>query len=159
MSADNYFLIRRVGTRYALSMEFESARVDLDESTGEFDRALAEMGATSPIDAPGITWFDDLDAARVAAAEEYSEYGTSEDVERDAVGDTWAGRLSRLARLAETAGFDTRGWSHEDGALTMILDNGLRVRVEGAREALDQWLAWQEFVAPSAIVRFGPQQG
>lgn len=67
MSADNYYLIRRLGTRFVVSCCFASDTYDTP--TGE-----------RPIE-PHDKVCDTLDAAREYAVGEYSEYGVREDVD------------------------------------------------------------------------------
>lgn len=153
MSADNYYLIRRVGTRYAVTSESESALVDAPEGS-PLARALNATAVTTPLDDPSLAWFDDLAAARAYAYGQYSEYGVREDTERDAAGDTAAARLRDALRADPAA---ARGLSPllidptYDDRVYITLENGLVLEVVGPRELREEWVAFYEAVMPASL--------
>jgi len=98
MSADNFYLIRRVGSRYAVTMEFASSDPDLDPDASLLARATAKLFYPTPIDGASVRWFDSLALACTYADAQYSEYGTQESLATDAANDTFAARLTAAAR-------------------------------------------------------------
>ena len=100
MSADNFFLIRRAGTRYCVSSQGLSQETEpLEENPTARDLAL-HFAFYPAVDNPDrLEWFDTFEEAMDWADEGWSEYGTSADVEDDISGDTEAARRGRLAEL------------------------------------------------------------
>jgi hypothetical protein len=95
VSSDNFYLVRRAGERYAVSMEFASSVPDHDPRSA-LDDAVARFYYPTPIDSPNLVWFDSAPAALDYAHGEYSEYGVDTDTSADSAGDT---RMSRLIAL------------------------------------------------------------
>jgi hypothetical protein len=121
MSSDNFYLIRRAGTRYAVTDESESARMELS-SEDPMTSALAGLSSPAPIDSLRIAWFDDESAASTYAHGEYSEYGVETDTSTDASTDTYASRLARLLRTVAALvpdGSVVQSNHHEANAATL----------------------------------------
>jgi hypothetical protein len=93
MSSDNYYLVRRVGERFLVSMEFASN----DDVEGRLASAIVAVNTPRPIESEAVRWFDSESEAVEAAGKHYAEYGVVVDVERDASGDTFVERLAACA--------------------------------------------------------------
>lgn len=148
MSSDNYFLIRRVGGRFAVSMEFAS-------DANVFDQVPPCLSGSTPIDSPRIIWFDDLNLARDYTFGEYTEHGVVEDLTWDHWEDTLARRYLKAARLLSWD-FDLVGISYNgDGSVRLDLNNGLKVEISSSQNVvadIDNLLAWFEATTPQALL-------
>jgi hypothetical protein len=132
MSADNFFWIRRAGSRYAVSSESKSAAIEREDPVW-LARSVALFFTPTPIDSPNLVWFDDEDSARAYANAEYSEYGVVLDTHSDSSHDTQASRLEPLLRGVATivpAEGIVRSNHHDDNAVTLHLGE-YQVRVDG----------------------------
>ena len=121
MSSDNFYLIRRVGERFAVTNESESARMERDNED-PLASAIAGLFSPAPVDSPRIAWFDDESSASTYADNEYSEYGVETNTATDSSEDTYASRLARVLRTV--AGLVPDGGvmqsnNHQDNSVTL----------------------------------------
>jgi hypothetical protein len=157
MSSDNYHLIRRAGNRWALT----------DESASNADEAdtdpVVALWHPTPIDSPRVRWFDDLDAARAAAANSYAEYGTVEALHDDATDDTFANRLAAVAGSIDGT-YCEHLRSNDHAAKTATLHLGdVTVTIAAADpDRADAWdrvceyTTWVSATAPGGLTALNP---
>jgi hypothetical protein len=155
MSSDNYYLIRRAGPKYAVSMEFASAEPDPPADPTSLAAVLDELTFPTPIDDESVKLFDDLDAAREYAHSSYSEYGVTERIDEDSANDTRFFRLttaaSRASELAPEGSECMRENHHTDASVTLYWGPyTVQVTAPSFEQACDL-AEWLEVVRPSAL--------
>lgn len=148
MSSDNFYLIRRAGDRYAVSMEFASDEEDAEHPAGRLD-------FPQPIDSPRIAWFDDHTAAVDYAFSKYSEYGVSDKSDSDQASDTRAERLSVVAtELALRYELESMSWNEgsvvmDFGPVTVTIAQN--ADTAGTKDQTRDLAEWIMATAPEAL--------
>jgi hypothetical protein len=156
VSSDNYYLIRRAGGRYGVSMEFASD--DLGDDRGPVAAAIQPVRATRAVDDPHVRWFDDLDDARAFAHGEYSEYGVTEDIKSDWTGDTRAARLARAAAQLLEIDEGMYDWdlleSHHNANEVVVWMGDMKVTVQApTMQQAHDFTDWLWVTSPGALAR------
>jgi hypothetical protein len=157
MSSDNYLLVRRAGTRWAVSGESASAQ---DHEPGDpIDDALWRVDATAPIDAAHLRWFDDRDSAVAHAHDQYAEYGV-QIIDDDCADDTYLARLRAVATAVldgDESAWDPDMWTNDRANNTIALSAGeLTVTVTAATmDDARRYATWLRLLAPERIATLG----
>jgi hypothetical protein len=113
-----------------VSMEFDSSVPDPDEPI-LLAQAVGRFYYPTPIDDPGVTWFDSEREALDYAGGEYSEYGVRRDVDEDSGADTRAARVEALLKAVVFEDGMVHENDHENEAVVLHFGT-YKVRIEGA---------------------------
>jgi hypothetical protein len=132
VSGDNFFLIRRAGSRYAVSSESASEATRREDPVW-LARSVALFFTPTPIDAPQLVWFDDEDAAVAYAKGGDLECDVRVDTHSDSSHDTQSSRVDPLmhgiASIVPPEGV-VRSNHPDNNAVTLHIGE-YQVRVDG----------------------------